>query len=100
MAKAEKQQLGTYLCWSCKKETPVKKSIDSGRLSAVCAWCDFPHYAYPGTEHYKNLIAATTPSAAPAPAPEPKGEPAPEPKAEPKAKTTRPRPAFLGGSGG
>lgn len=98
MAKAEKEQIGTYLCWSCKKETPVKRSIDSKRLTATCAWCDFPHYAYPGTQHYKNLIAATTMDAAPAP--EPKAEPAPDNKPEPKAKTSRTRPAFLGGSGG
>ena len=63
------QQIGTYKCWNplCGKEVPVKKTV-TGKLSAPCAWCDFPHYANEGTEHFRGLLAATTLNAAPAPA--------------------------------
>ena len=49
------QMLGTYACWSCKREVPIKR-LPSGKLSAACPWCDFPHYANGGTEHEQNLL--------------------------------------------
>lgn len=53
-----KEQIGVYACWSCAHDVPVKKT-STGKLSAPCSWCDFPHYANPGTEHYKRLMKAT-----------------------------------------
>lgn len=78
-----KEQIGVYKCWSCAKEVPVKKTA-TGKLSAPCGWCDFLHYASPGTKHFDRLLAATTLDAKPAPAPAPKAAPAPAPAAAPR----------------
>lgn len=82
------QQIGVYNCWSCTKEIPVKKT-DSGKLSAVCQWCDFPHYANTGTEHFKRLMAATRLHTAPEPEPAtaPKTPEAEAPPPKPKARS-------------
>ena len=60
------EKIGTYECWSCRERIPVKKTA-TGKLSAPCPWCDFPHYANEGTKHYSTLLAATSLDAAPAP---------------------------------
>lgn len=65
---ATRELIGVYDCWSCGKEVPVKRT-EHGKLSAPCQWCDFPHYANEGTEHYGNLIAKVRGNA-PAVAPE------------------------------
>lgn len=52
------QRIGIMQCWSCGKDVPVKKKA-SGKLSASCSWCDFPHYANAGTEHFANVMKAT-----------------------------------------
>ena len=76
-----KEQIGTYSCWSCGKEVPVKKT-STGKLSAPCPWCDFPHYANEGTEHFRRLMAKVTVIEKPA-APKPPAAVKPEPKPAP-----------------
>ncbi len=51
--------IGEYDCWSCKKPAPVRRMLGSGNLSAPCSWCDYAHYARPGTKHHEALLAAT-----------------------------------------
>jgi len=65
------ERIGVMNCWSCNKEVPVKKT-PGGNLSAPCTWCDFMHYAKPGTQHFKNLHADVRldPNDAPPPAPD------------------------------
>jgi DNA-directed RNA polymerase subunit RPC12/RpoP len=79
-----KEQIGVYDCWSCGKEIPVKKTA-SGKLSAPCTWCDFPHYANPGTEHFKRLMAKVRLDK--------KAEPPAPPPAEKKDEKPAPKPA-------
>lgn len=85
-----KEQIGVYNCWSCSREVPVKKT-DTGKLSAACAWCDMPHYANEGTEHFKNLLAVTKLHRTPAPEPAPAlaAKPEPAPQAQPEAPKRR-----------
>lgn len=85
-----KESIGTYSCWSCGKEVPVKKT-GTGKLSAPCPWCDFPHYANQGTEHYRRLMAKVTLDKKP-------DEPAPAPTKKPEAKPAAPAPASSGGN--
>ena len=75
------QRIGTMQCWSCRETVPVKKT-DTGKLSAACPWCDFPHYANAGTKHFANLLKATTLDA-PGAAEETKAAPPPAPKPDP-----------------
>ena len=95
------EKIGTYECWSCNERIPVKKTA-TGKLSAPCPWCDFPHYANEGTKHYSTLMAATTLDAAPAPraAAAPPGAPAaapdPVPIPAPAVKARRSPVAFGG----
>lgn len=95
MPKADKL-IGTMACWSCAKEIPVKEK-PSGKLSAACPWCDFPHYANEGTEHYRNLMADVkrVPELEAAPAPIGKNDKpaAPAAAAATRPASTRPAPA-------
>lgn len=86
-------RIGVMNCWSCKREIPVKR-MPSKKLSIACTWCDFPHYANEGTEHCKNVLAATRldpPAADPAPAPPPARDPDPPPAEDPPAPSPKPR---------
>ena len=75
------EQLGTMACWSCGKEVPVKKTAKTGNLSAPCTWCDFNHYARPGSKHYENVMKDVKLDAAAPPKPgEKKPDPAPASK--------------------
>jgi hypothetical protein len=70
-AKKVHKHVGEMDCVSCSKPVPVKES-DTGKLIAVCKWCDFENYATKGTIHHKNMMARTRlapqdPPALPAP---------------------------------
>lgn len=54
------ETIGVMDCWSCVREVPVKQ-MPSGKISAACPWCDFPHYANEGTEHARNLLRDVKP---------------------------------------
>jgi hypothetical protein len=77
-----KERIGVYSCWSCGYEVIVKKT-GSGKLSAPCPDCDFPHYANEGTKHFRNLMAKVKLDPAPAPAAKPPAEAPVAPKSAP-----------------
>lgn len=71
--KSKRTKIGLYDCWSCKREVVVKRT-DTGKLSAPCQHCEFPHYANEATEHFDRLMACVRPDpldAKPAPAADP-----------------------------
>lgn len=77
--------IGTYKCWACKKEVPVRRKADNAgaKLSAPCPWCGFGHYANPGTEHFEIFLSQVELNAPPAAAPA--ADPAPPaPAADPE----------------
>lgn len=86
--------IGTYSCWCCHKEIPVRKKAEEvgGSLSAVCLWCGFANVARRGTEHYETLLGQLKPSAADPGGVRPSAEPTPGPS-EPAPQVTAQVPA-------